>query len=316
MPRRLLVPLLVAVSLLAVPATAPAKVNVRVGVGDQSPAMFASSYYKALALKQTRYFIRWDAIHHPSDLAAADSFVDAANASGVKVLMHISTNNLAPKKAKLPSVASYRSAVRDLVKRYRARGVRDWGVWNEANHVTEPTYKSPRRAAQFYKAFRGFSCSGCKIVALDVLDQRGVERYVTRWLSAAGSAGRKAKVIGIHNYSEVNRRIKKGSDAFPGTKRIIDAVRTKNKHARYWYTETGAIVKFGSFHCSTKRPKSRLKFMFGLAKKFDHYIERLYTYNWTGDDCKHRFDAGLTNAAGAPRAGYATLKGQLKYFTK
>jgi hypothetical protein len=314
--RRLLVPLLAALVLLAIPAAAPAKVNVIVGIGDQSPEMFTNVYYQQLQLKRTRYFIEWDAIDKPVELAQADKFVNAANAAGVKTLLHISTSDLRPKKAKLPSVASYRAKVGALVAHYRAMGITDWGVWNEANHVTQPTYKSPRRAASFYKAFRKFRCAGCKIVALDVLDQAGVERYVKRWLSAAGSAGRKAKVIGIHNYSEVNRLKRKGTNKYPGTKRIVDAVRKKNRRARYWYTETGALVKFQSFHCSTSRPKKTLRFMFSLTKKYDRYIERLYSYNWSGADCQVRFDAGLVNANGTPRPHYAIFKSKLKDYKR
>jgi len=304
--------------LLAVPAVAPAKVNVLVGVGDQNPSMFSNASYQQLKLKRTRYFIEWNAIRDPAELAKADAFVKAARASKIKVLLHISSDDLRPGKARLPSVARYKTAVRALVARYRPMGVTDWGVWNEANHKTQPTFKSPKRAAQFYKAFRTFSCSGCKIVALDVLDQAGVERYIKRWLSAAGSAGRQAKVIGIHNYSEVNRKKTKGTSKFPGTKRIIDAVRKKNKRARYWYTETGALVKFESFKCDEKgtRPVNRLKFMFALAKKFDRYVERLYSYNWTGADCLNRFDAGLTKADGSTRPGYLTFRSNLKNFKK
>ena len=38
---------------------------------------------------------------------------------------------------------------RALVRRYRPLGVREWGAWNEVNHKTQPTWKSPKRAAQF-----------------------------------------------------------------------------------------------------------------------------------------------------------------------
>ena len=48
----------------------------------------------------------------------------------------------------------------------------EWGSWNEANHKTQPTSKSPRSAAQFYGQMRKL-CTGCTIVALDVLDQQG-----------------------------------------------------------------------------------------------------------------------------------------------
>lgn len=301
-----------AVGLLAVPATAAARIGVAVGIGDQSPRMFADPLYQALHLKKTRYFIQWDAASKPAELAKADAFVEAAAASGVQVLMHLSTNNLTPGKAKLPSVAQYTTAARKLVARYRPAGVTDWGVWNEANHKSQPTYRSPKRAAQFYRAFKTL-CAGCNIVALDVLDQAGVETYIKQWLAAAGPSGRTAKIIGIHDYSQVNRRItaKKASNRYPGTARIIAAVRTSNKVAKFWYTETGGVVNFGrSLPCDVNRAANRTKFMFDLLKTYDKDIERLYSYNWFGDDCMG-FDAGLVNADGTPRRGYNVFKSRL-----
>jgi hypothetical protein len=313
--RRLLPLLILACSMLAVPASASA-VNVAVAIGDQNASMFAHPSYKALGLKKTRYFIHWNAAVNPTELKKADDFVSAANAAGVKVLMHISTDKISG-GGKLPSVTQYRSGVRTLVQRFRARGVTDWGVWNEANHKTQPTSKNPKRAAQFYKEFKRFSCRGCKVVALDILDQQGVESYIGRWMKAAGSSGRTAKIIGIHNYSEVNRRIRKGTKRYPGTARIIKAVRkAKNKRAKFWYTETGGVVNFGgSFPCDTNRPVSRTTFMFDLARKFDKDVERLYTYNWTGASC-NGFDAGFTNADGTLRPAYATFKARMGSFKK
>jgi hypothetical protein len=314
--RRLIVPLLAALAVLAVPASASAKVNVVVGIGDQNQAMFASPYWQQLALKRTRYFIPWDAIGRPAEIAKFDAFLAAAKARNVKVLLHLSSNDLRRKKGTLPSANKYKSKVKQLVARYRAMGVTDWGVWNEANHDSQETYKNPKRAAEFYKKFRQIKCKSCKVVALDVLDQAGVTSYIKRWLKAAGSAGRKAKVFGIHNYSEVNRLLNHGSTRFPGTRRIIDAVRKKNKKAHYWYTETGALTRFGSFGCSQTRPVKTLKHMFTLAKRFDKYVDRLYTYNWTGADCQIRFDAGLVNTNGSPRPVYFTFKSKLAGFKK
>src|SRR3954471_11097686 len=156
--------------LLAVPAVAQARTPVRVSIADQSQAMFDAPAYRALKLKTTRYFIRWDAIRVPSDIARADAYVKRARAAHVKVLLHISTNDLREKKAKLPSVSQYRRDVGKLVRRYRKIGVKEWGAWNEENHKTQPTWRSPKRAAQFFKTMRSL-CKGCTIVALDVLDQ-------------------------------------------------------------------------------------------------------------------------------------------------
>ncbi len=73
---------------------AEARTNIAVGIGDQSPAMFDSSLYKALKLKKTRYFIPWNAIHNKTDLERADAFVKRARTSKVKVLMHIANRQL------------------------------------------------------------------------------------------------------------------------------------------------------------------------------------------------------------------------------
>jgi hypothetical protein len=316
--RPLLIVLLAAASLLAVAPAAPARVNIRVGIGDQNATMFASPFYGALHLKRTRYFIEWNAIDQPDQIAKADLFVAAAKLHGVKVLMHISTDDInAEPRSPLPSVHGYRKKVKALIRRYRPRGVSDWGAWNEANHSSQPTQQNPRRASQFFEQMRSL-CRGCTIVALDVLDLGGVQRYINRWFAALGrSNARKAMIIGIHNYSEVNRRLTKGSDKHPGTKRIIDTARAHNRSAKFWYTETGGHVKlFGT--CSTARAADRTAFMFSLAKKFRRFIQRLYTYNWTAatpacDDAT-RFDAGIVNPDGSPRPAYNVIRSKLKAF--
>ncbi|MDX6689874.1 MAG: hypothetical protein QOG15_1331 [Solirubrobacteraceae bacterium] len=316
MSRRLF-PLLIVLALLAVPASASA-VNIRVGIGDQSPAMFANSDYQALNLKLTRYFIEWNAITDSAELAKADTFVAAARARGVKVLMHISTADIKNGTPKLPSVANYRKRVGALIKRYKPKGVTDWGAWNEANHKTQPTSKSPRSAALFFGQMRKL-CTGCTIVALDVLDQRGVESYIAKFFKAAGADAARVRVVGIHNYSEVNRKIKKYTNTYPGTLRIIKAVQKANKTAKFWYTETGGLTKQGTaFPCDDKRAADRTQYMFTLAKRYQRYIQRLYTYNWTPSvDCEESvFDGGLVNLDGTLRPAYSVFKRNLASFRR
>jgi hypothetical protein len=317
--RRLLPSLLVAGLLLAVPTSASAKTNVAVGIGDQNPSMFADPNYQALKIKKVRYFLEWNTVDQPDELAKAERYVAAANAAGDAVFLHISTDdiNSTPRRP-LPSVNAYKAKVGALVAKFRGQGVKDWGVWNEANHKSQPTANNPKRAAQFYKTFRGLKCKDCKIVALDVLDQKGVEKYIASWLKHAGSAGKKAKVFGIHNYSQVNRRItaKKASNTYPGTARIIKAVRKKVNKAKFWYTETGGLAKFGgSFPCDKERQANRTKFMFDMLKTYDKDVERLYSYNWFGANCVS-FDAGLVEENGALRPAYATFKKGLKNTTR
>ena len=306
--------------LLALPAAAQARTNVRVSIADQSESMFDAPAYKALKLKTTRYFIRWDAVRVPGDVARAEAYVRKARANNVRVLMHISTNDLREKRAKLPTVAQYRRDVGRLVRKLKPLGVREWGAWNEANHKTQPTWKSPKRAAQFFKAMRGF-CRGCTIVGLDILDQAGATRYMRSFYSALGRgyARRYLKYVGIHNYSDTNRASRKGR----GTKAIIRTARRYRSNTQFWLTETGGVVNFGrSFKCDPNNPApaerraaSSVKRMFSLAKSNRRYIKRLYVYNWSGASC-NGFDTGLTRADGSLRPAYNTLRAQLKNFRR
>jgi hypothetical protein len=182
MPRRLLFSLAaLAACLVLIPAAAQARTAVRVGIGDQSAAMFDSSAFQRAKLKRVRYFIAWNAMDNTAARLAARAYVQRARRDGFSVLLHVSTDNLAIKKARLPSVAQYKSKVGRLVQYFRGLGVREFGTWNEANHASQPTYRSPTRAAQFfremYRMVKGH-CSSCAVVALDVLDQTGVERYM------------------------------------------------------------------------------------------------------------------------------------------
>ena len=305
------VPIGVLVLLLALPGAAQARTNVRVSIADQNQAMFDAPAYRALHLKTTRYFIRWDAIRSPADLARADAYVRRARAAHVRVLMHISTNDFTPKRAHLPSLAEYRRSVGALVRRYRRLGVREWGAWNEVNHKTQPTWNSPKRAAQYFKTMRAL-CRGCTIVALDILDQAGATRYIQRFYRALGSSRRFARIVGIHNYSDTNRATHRGR----GTRSIILAVRTFNRRTQFWMTETGGVVNFGrSFPCNEQRAAKSVSRMFGLARSYRRYIKRLYVYNWTGSDC-NGFDTGLTKANGQLRPAYYTLRKYLRSFRR
>jgi hypothetical protein len=297
-------------ALMLLPASAPAKTHVAVGLGDQHASTFSASAFRALHIKKARYFIRWDATRHASALAAADDYVKAAKAAKVRVLLHISTNDFRHKKAKLPSTKSYRKYVGRLVRHYKKLGVRDFGVWNEENHVSQPTYKNAGRAAAYYRAMRGL-CKGCTIVALDVLDQAGVQGYISRWFKALPRSYRSKKlIIGIHNYSDTNRKRSRGTSA------IIKTTKRRARHAQFWLTETGGVVNFGrSFPCSEKRAASRVSYMFTLARKFRRDIKRLYAYNWVGSNCKG-FDAGLVRQNGTTRPAYKTFKAKAKSFTR
>jgi hypothetical protein len=321
--RRLLPIPLIAVfaAALAVPSTglAQSRTNVAVGIGDQQAAMFDHAAYKRLKLRKVRYFIRWNAASNPGELAKADAFVAAANRSSPRprVLMHISTDNLGVRAGRLPTPAQYRTQVRRLIQRYRPLGVREWGVWNEANHKTQPTWNNPRRAAQFFPVMRSLCGSTCTIVALDVLDQAGSAGYVRRWYRSLSPANRRhARIVGIHNYSDVNRANRRGS----GTRTIVRAVKQQNRQAKFWWTETGGLVKLGTpgrkatFPCSEARARTSVRRMFTLARTLRRDLQRVYHYNWTAAGCSSQFDAGLTRLNGSVRPAYHEFRLGLQRF--
>jgi hypothetical protein len=314
--------LLASISAMAVPSAASAApINVFVGIGDQQPTMFDNPHYKALKLKKTRYFIRWNSIDSAHEIALADAFVAKARANRVKVLMHISTEDLGAKKGQLPTVRQYRQKVGALIKRYRPRGVTEWGTWNEANHKTQPTWNNPRRAAQYFLEMRKM-CSRCTIVALDLLDQRGVERYLASWYRALGRRNvSRATIVGIHNYSDTNRLRSRG------TASIIKAVKKRNARTQFWLTETGGVVRLGnSWPCNPDDPASvaaaearqvrAINYMFKLVRQFRRDVKRLYSYNWTGTSCTNHMDVGLTKLDGSPRPSYTAFRKQLRNFRR
>jgi hypothetical protein len=313
-----LIAVIALVATAALPAPASAQVNVAVGIGDQSENLFDNANFKRLRVKKVRYFIKWDMVDRPGELALADAWVNRAVALKQQVLMHVSSNDLTNlKAATLPSVSEYKAKVGRLIERYGPLGVRTWGAMNEANHASQPTWNNPRRAAQYFLALRSI-CERCTILALDVLDQRGVDRYINRFYAALGRRRSLAKFVGIHNYSDTNRR----RDS--GTRLIIDTVKARNRGARFWLTETGGVAKFGrSFPCdpadpgrAERRQAEAVDFMFTLTRRFRADIRRLYVYNFTSDDCAGRFDSGVVRRNGSARPAYDALERQIERFKR
>ena len=309
---RLLVLSLVIVGLLAVPAVSQARYVV--GFSEQQSSIFTDPLFTPLHVKYARLIVSYDvAKAGGSERASVDQWLAAARAAGVRPLVSFNYrrgcfNPVTAKiprssRCKAPSLSAYRSAFRAFKKRYPF--VREYSPWNEANHFSQPVSRNPRRAAQYYNIVRSL-CRGCRIVALDVLDQHTVRRskncpkgclsavaYYRKWRHYA----KRPSIFGLHNYSDTNRL------RSTGTRQFIRAVRH-----RVWLTETGGIVKLGrGFPYSQSRAARALRFMFKLARS-NSRIKRLYIYQWTGAPRGARFDAGIINPDGTPRPGYSVVK--------
>jgi hypothetical protein len=305
---------------LAVPTTASAAFTV--GISENEPKVFSDPLFQEVSFKQARVIAGWDVALDPAsgDFARVRDYLAAANAAGVEPLVSFQhtrgdSSRCDQKKyigkgiCKLPSQKAYESAMKAFFAAFPAAKV--VSPWNEANHFTQPTSRSPASAAKFTNTVAKL-CKDCKIVAADILDQaddvsakKPTFKSTTRWIATFRKYLKvKRDVCGIHNYSDVNRFRSTGTTA------IMKALGCKE----YWLTETGGLYKFGSFwskktyngcksasSCQVKATK----YMFSLAKK-NKKIKRLYVYTWYGA-VTPRFDAGLV-ADGVEREALAEIR--------
>lgn len=291
--------LLAGVALLA-PATASGAA--KVGVADNSPAIFQDPLYTQLGSKITRKIIPIDTIEKGGPaLADLDKYMLLARASRVEVM--IAFNPTAGHKFNttrdLPTPAKYRRYFKQYLKRYPWQRV--YQSWNEINHFSQPTYKNPRRAAQFTnEAVK--ACRKCKITAGDFLDQKGLASYFKRFKRALKV---KPKYWGLHNYSDTNRFRSKGTREFLRLTR----------RGEVWLSETGGVVQLCPRRCSfaynEKRAAKAIRYMFTLARS-NKRIKRLYTYSFYGVPRTERFDAGIVGPGGNKRPGYNEIAKRLK----
>ena len=292
-------------------AAAPEKSEaaVVVGIGDQDPSMFTDPLFAKAGFQKARYFPSWNVAFKKEEAGWLDQWLAGAETAGVEPLISFNVNlgSGCPRtRCKLPTVRAYTNAFKEFRRRWPT--VNEFSPWNEANHRSQPTFKNPKRAAQFYNVVRA-NCPGCKIVAADVIDEVNMER----WLKVFKKTAKRPRIWGLHNYRDTNKR--KGQ-RLGGTKRLLKAVK-----GDVWLTETGGIVKFvlpnghTLFRKSESRANTATKRMFALAKQYRSRIKRLYIYNWKQPAASNRFDAGLIRRDGTARPAYFTVLNQLRTST-
>jgi hypothetical protein len=302
LPMHRLLPLLIAVALLAVPTAASARATV--GISDQQATAFESPFYSPLKLKVARYITPYDVMKDGFYHKKLDAWLIAAKNANQRVLIAFEHSYKKGRQKHAPSISEYTKAMKSFHKAYPA--VKEIQAWNEANRcqrtltdknvVGQPICHNPKRAAQYYMAARKVF-RGAKITGLDVLDQNSVKSsvaYVKKFLKYAKP---RPKYWGIHNYSDTNRFSKKRTAA------LLKAT----GRGEIWLTETGGIVAFGkNFPFSETRAAKALKCMFSIAK--NPRIKRLYIYQFSGAPAGFSFDAGLVNADGTKRKGWTVVQ--------
>jgi hypothetical protein len=298
-----------ALALVALVAASPAEGRYRLGIGEQQPAMFAEPAWWNLGLRHVRYLVPWD-WQTAGGQAEVDAFMTAARANRHGVLVTFTAPwgcydgirySRAP-ACRAPSAREYRAAVRAFDDAYP--WVRTYSAWNEVNHVSQPTFRSPRLAVRYYAVLRREArLRHFRVMAADMLDTSNLRAYVRAFLRRAPG---RPRLWGLHNYQDVNRRTSADTRAML---RLVPG--------RVWLTETGGVVKFGEgrqFPYSEARAANRTRWMFRLADRFDgrrrglrSVIARLYVYKWFGELPGARFDAGLVGPDGRPRRAYSVV---------
>jgi hypothetical protein len=309
---------------LALPSTASAAFTV--GISENQPAMFGDPLFQQVGFKQARVIVGYDVALDPNGAEAVrlTQYLASAQSQGIEVLVSLQhtrgdTSKCDQKRyigkglCKLPSQKQYETALKAFFQHFPT--VKVISPWNEANHFTQPTSRSPASAAKFTNTVAKL-CKDCKIVVADILDQADdpaaknpkfteTQKYIKDFRKALKVP---RTICGIHNYSDVNRF------RSTGTKALMSALGCKE----YWLTETGGLYDFGSFWSkSTYKGCSKAsscqlkatKYMFTQAKA-NKKIKRLYVYTWFGD-VTPRFDAGLV-ANGVARPALAEIKKYVK----
>jgi hypothetical protein len=315
MPKRLLPLLALAAIGTSLAVAVPAQANFRVGMADQFGSMYDNPLFQSLKVKRVRYLVPWDWYKHKGQNAEVVGYMARARLAKADLLVHFTARRgcydngrySKRKVCRAPSAKTFKSSFKRFKKAYP--WVTTYGVWNEANHPSQPTVRNPRLAAKYFLALRK-NCGGCSIVALDVLDTKNMQSYVAAFRRSAQG---KARIYGLHNYGDVNRR------RSTGTRQLLAVA-----PGQVWLTETGGILKFGrEYPRNAKRQARATKYMFKLASTYDSRqrglrgrVTRLYNYQWTGAPRSARFDAGLVNVDGTARKAYSVFKRQAKKYAR
>jgi len=291
-----------ALALLA-PALARAALPPSIGIGEQKPGMFDDRRWQALGLSEARYIAPWDALRDPRQREKLDTWMDAARASGVRVLLGFERSLRSRRwSRRLPSDRQFKREFRRVRARYP--DVRDFIVWNEANHPLSLTANRPGRAARYF-AIVAHNCRGCRVVAADILDVSGMTYWIRRFQRAVTV---RPRIWGIHNYGDTN------SLRAHGTRALLE-----NTRGQIWFTETGGLVVrreyagttvLREFRYSQRHAARATRHALRLAC-LSPRIRRVYLYHWQAPPRVTNWDSAFVGPRGRLRPAYRTLRRQL-----
>lgn len=284
----------------APPMAGSAKVRPMVGVGDESPGMFSSQWFRQLPIKIARYGVDWNAAvtRNHTALNNARSWVNAAVADHVEPMVSFGAP---PGNAGnvIPTVKVYTAAVQAFIRKFPQ--VKVYTAWNEPDFIYRKLAQEPGLAASYFNALVG-ACHGCTIVAGDVY--LPANQGLASWLRAYKKGLRfKPSAWAIHPYNDVrshNPSQTKTLEQFAGG-------------AQIWFDEISGVERRGHWPYPNQSVNGANRdegYLFSMPKQF-HNITRIYHFEWQGVAADH-WDSGLLGPNGKPRPAYWTFANAVK----
>jgi hypothetical protein len=290
---------LLCLALLLVPAAAGAA-RPAIGIGEQDPAMFKDSRWKALHAPNVRLVVSWDVLWVDWERSQVDTYLRAARKAKARVLVTFAHSRVEGHEDDIPTPSTWRRLFRQFRERWPQ--VHEFQAWNEANHGSQPTSRAPRRAAQLYDVMRS-SCPRCTISAPAVLDAPNMLGWIRRFQRAARHP---VRIWSLHNYLDANR----GRSI--GTRKLL-----RNVRGQVWFTETGGIANrwVAGRHISgytVRHAAVATRQVFRLAA-LSPRVTRVYFYNWVAPtQPRPRWDSALIGPDGRPRPAYQVIRRELR----
>jgi hypothetical protein len=297
-----------AVFVLVVLAAPVASAQLLLGIGDESPAIFANTAFLNLGVNRVRLIVPYNVAVSSKTAGATDAWMAGAyfDHEQVAVAFNPASGSGCPgQPCVLPSSSQFTKAFLAFRKRYPA--VKIYQPWNEVNSLTQPTQAHPQAVVSFYGIVKK-NCRGCTVLGADLEDlttphQSNLVVYAKQLLADFKKAHiATPQIWGLHNYVDTNYFTDSGT-----------AAALKTLPGQIWLTETGGIAQFilssGTVRLQydLNRQAKATRWLIHLATT-SRRITRAYIYDFLYANVQgERFDSSLMGPGQVPRQSYYVL---------